>query len=423
MRLRTVAPLLGALALTLALGAGRAPAVQDNEEKPKAEAPAKAAKGGVILDKKDKLTDDDPKDKVRSDSHAKKYKVKFTKGKTYQIDMMSKDLDSYLRLEGPGGEQVAEDDDGGDGLNARIRYKAPNSGTYTVIATSYDAGETGPFHLVVRETGAARPANEESDKNEAKGEERSGEAEGGKFTPVKGIKLPEKGKAFFQAIFPAGQEAEAWVESAKETDVDLYVFDKDHKLVAKDITVGKDCHVTWTPKRGEVYEMVVINLGPGDNVSRLKCSEAINPYHRSTKSFNLNQNQEKSFKVNLPAGKLALIAVRSEKETDVDLFVYDADDNEVAKDERVSKDAFVAFTPTEAKEYRVKVINLGPGENTCKVLFGGVGPAGKKAPPRKAPADDESRGAPPGSAPRPVAATAVRPPAVPLPAARLRGQD
>src|SRR5262245_21276533 len=58
---------------------------------------------------------------------ARTYKVKFARDKTYVIDMISPDpkaLDPFLRLLDAEGKQVAEDDDGGDGVNARIIWKA-----------------------------------------------------------------------------------------------------------------------------------------------------------------------------------------------------------------------------------------------------------------------------------------------------------
>src|SRR5579862_6480339 len=51
------------------------------------------------------------------------YKVKLEASKTYVIDMISPDqkvLDPFLRLLDAKGKQLAEDDDGGEGLNARI---------------------------------------------------------------------------------------------------------------------------------------------------------------------------------------------------------------------------------------------------------------------------------------------------------------
>src|SRR5215831_4607100 len=56
------------------------------------------------------------------------YQVKLEEGKTYQIDMISPDqkaLDPFLVLQDAAFKKLAEDDDGGEGLNARIVFRAP----------------------------------------------------------------------------------------------------------------------------------------------------------------------------------------------------------------------------------------------------------------------------------------------------------
>lgn len=99
------------------------------------------------------IAGNDPKDRVRRQSNAKVYEVKMKAGKTYTIDMESgdEDLDPYLRLEDKAGKQLASDDDGGNNLNARIVHRAEADGTYRIIATTFDGGDTGPFVLRVRE--------------------------------------------------------------------------------------------------------------------------------------------------------------------------------------------------------------------------------------------------------------------------------
>jgi hypothetical protein len=77
-----------------------------------------------------------------------------TEGKTYVIDMLSPDhdaLDPFLRLLDPAGNLLAEDDDGGDGLNARIIFRAPATATYQIVARSFGAACVGDFTLEVKE--------------------------------------------------------------------------------------------------------------------------------------------------------------------------------------------------------------------------------------------------------------------------------
>jgi tetratricopeptide (TPR) repeat protein len=81
------------------------------------------------------------------------YQVKFVAGKTYIIDMVSPDqkaLDPYLVLTDAAGKKLAEDDNSGGGLNARIVFRAAHDGVYRIQATSYMSAGRGPFTLSVR---------------------------------------------------------------------------------------------------------------------------------------------------------------------------------------------------------------------------------------------------------------------------------
>ncbi|MDX2214912.1 MAG: trypsin-like peptidase domain-containing protein [Oculatellaceae cyanobacterium bins.114] len=70
-------------------------------------------------------------------------------GQQIVIDMSSSDIDTYLILLTPDGSDLAQDDDGGGGTNSRIVATLPASGTYTVFANSYGAGEVGTYNLRV----------------------------------------------------------------------------------------------------------------------------------------------------------------------------------------------------------------------------------------------------------------------------------
>ena len=110
------------------------------------------------------LTNTDVKDKVRTDSYCKSYTYQMVEGRTYQIDMKASPVfDAYLRLEDAGGKEVAEDDDSGGDLDARIIYKAPKTGDYTVICTTFSADDTGKFVLTVKDVtaGDANPPKKE----------------------------------------------------------------------------------------------------------------------------------------------------------------------------------------------------------------------------------------------------------------------
>jgi predicted Zn finger-like uncharacterized protein len=107
--------------------------------------------GQVILNTQGNLTNLDPMDRVRRGRHQKVYLQRLQAGKTYQIDLRSDQFDSYLRLENPQNQQLAEDDDSGGFPHARIIFTAPRTDNYRIIVTSFAPGAGGVFNLTVRE--------------------------------------------------------------------------------------------------------------------------------------------------------------------------------------------------------------------------------------------------------------------------------
>jgi len=74
----------------------------------------------------------------------------------------------------------------------------------------------------------------------------------------------------FEIAFEKNKMAEIWVKSDMETDVDLFVFDKNNAQVALDLMVGKDCYVTFMASQDEPYRVEVSNnFGGGPNKGKL----------------------------------------------------------------------------------------------------------------------------------------------------------
>jgi hypothetical protein len=96
------------------------------------------------------LTTTDPFDKARTTSYSKVFTVALTAGTKYQIDMTSTQLDCYLRLENSSMTQLATDNGSGGNLNARLVFDCTTSGTYRLIATTFDGGVTGSFSVKVQ---------------------------------------------------------------------------------------------------------------------------------------------------------------------------------------------------------------------------------------------------------------------------------
>jgi hypothetical protein len=105
-----------------------------------------------LLEDKSKWTDQDPTYRPTRDSHFKDYKIQLKANVLYVIDLVKGGdrVDPYLYLEGPDGKIVAQDDDSGGDLNARIFYVPNRDGEHRIIATTLFKA-TGDFTLTVRE--------------------------------------------------------------------------------------------------------------------------------------------------------------------------------------------------------------------------------------------------------------------------------
>jgi hypothetical protein len=103
-----------------------------------------------------------PLDKKRTDSYSQVHTVKLKRDLEYVIEMRkatpSEGLDPYLRLEDSAGLNLAEDDDSGGNLAARINYTPPTDGEFRVIATSFGSRQEGDYELVIVGRPAGTPA-------------------------------------------------------------------------------------------------------------------------------------------------------------------------------------------------------------------------------------------------------------------------
>jgi len=125
--------------------------------------PVRSVGGKVIFEKNDALAKTDPKgpcpahpDDETKVSFRKVFTVKMQAGATYTIDLISSDkkgmaLDTFLKIENADGKEIAHDDDGGGFPHSRIVHKPNATADYHLVATSFEASQTGKFRLVVRE--------------------------------------------------------------------------------------------------------------------------------------------------------------------------------------------------------------------------------------------------------------------------------
>jgi S1-C subfamily serine protease len=90
------------------------------------------------------------------DSYFDAYTFDGQAGQSITIDLTSSDFDAFLILLDPNGEQI-QDDDGGGGTNARLSLTLASTGRYTLMANSYESGETGSYQLRAQISGGGGP--------------------------------------------------------------------------------------------------------------------------------------------------------------------------------------------------------------------------------------------------------------------------
>jgi hypothetical protein len=72
-----------------------------------------------------------------------------TAGESIRVEMSSDDFDTFLALTTPGGDVIDNDDFEGSTARSVVELELPETGRYRVAATSYGAGETGAYRLLV----------------------------------------------------------------------------------------------------------------------------------------------------------------------------------------------------------------------------------------------------------------------------------
>jgi hypothetical protein len=90
-------------------------------------------------------------------SHYKLFTFMGQAGQTVQVDLMSSDFDAYLYLRDQNGQNLAQDDDSGGGLNSRIVRNLPYTGMFQILANTLRAGQYGSFTLSLQASGMAQP--------------------------------------------------------------------------------------------------------------------------------------------------------------------------------------------------------------------------------------------------------------------------
>ena len=94
------------------------------------------------------LAEDD--ETLESGEYLDSYEVVVREGQWLRVEVVSADIDPYLLILSPTGEQTDVDDSAaGNTSMTKAVVEAEESGEWTVVVTSYEVGETGDYEVTL----------------------------------------------------------------------------------------------------------------------------------------------------------------------------------------------------------------------------------------------------------------------------------
>ena len=187
-------------------------------------------------------------------SYARYYSFTLNEGSDVTIDLES-DADTYLYLRAGGaksGDYLYENDDVDPGLDTDSRIEATlGAGTYTIEATTYDAGETGSFTLTVSGLGDAAMPGDDPCLDSLSGD---GSVSG---TWSSGCEsMAREGSYARYYSFTLGESSDVTIDL--ESDADTYLY-----LRAGDAKSGDYLHENDDVESGNLNSQIAATLGAG----------------------------------------------------------------------------------------------------------------------------------------------------------------
>lgn len=208
-------------------------------------------------------------------------------GDEIQVDLRSDDFDAFLYVVGPGLGEGLRDDDGGNGLDARLCMVLTEAGEYRVVASSLGGG-LGDFALEIR----ARPgATDGVCPTDEAALEITDLAE--LSTDSRTLQVGDDVEGFLSSADPIvfGAPAQAWAVQGRagapfsvdliSDDFDAYLMVQgpglDEWLQDDDGAGGCDSRLTFTFPEDGLYRVVVSSLGESPGSFRLVASAQPGP--------------------------------------------------------------------------------------------------------------------------------------------------
>ncbi|MEZ5994252.1 MAG: PPC domain-containing protein [Hyphomonadaceae bacterium] len=273
------------------------------------------------------------------------YRVRLEAGQSYRFTLRGAGTDALgdplLRLYGANGQELATDDDGGDGLNSYLEFTAPEAGNYFVAASAFGDAATGGYAL------AALPGDIPADASTDASLSADGDYR-------EGVLSPASDRDWYRIDLTEGQAFRLSMESASSGDAlgDPYMvlYGPDGAEIARDDDGGEGLNAWleyqaaasgayFVEARGfseQAEGRYVLTLTPGEVGSTPDSAEALQPNgdprismigaEGDTDWFAIDMVEGRPYRFNLTGAEPGALA-------DPYLTLYDSEGNQVAADD------------------------------------------------------------------------------------------
>lgn len=164
----------------------------------------------------------------------------------------------------------------------------------------------------------------------------------------------------------SGQHVTVRMDGDGDTDLDLFIYDPSGNQVGSDLSGDDNELVSFTARRTGTYRVEVRNLGNVWNqyqiwreVDDRGDDDDYDDIGYGHTNHRVEANGSNNHSMYLRSGQYMTLRIDGDDDTDLDLFVYDAEGREVARDISTDDNETVSFTARRTGTYRVEVRNLG----------------------------------------------------------------
>ncbi len=293
------------------------------------------------------------------------YRLRLTHGQSYRFTLTSAGdtplSDPLIKLYSANGEELALDDDGGEGLNSYLEFTPPSTGNYYIEAGSFGAGGTGGYVLAAADGDIPNNANTDA-RLSADGDYREG------------VLAPGGDSDWYRIDLGEGQGLRIGLSSAEADDPlgdpMLVFYGPDGAELARDDDGGEGLNswmeyqaavagAYYVEARGfgdEAQGRYLLSITAGEIGAAADAAESLTPNSEGRTSSIGAADDSDWFAIELTEGRpyrFSVVGVDPDALADPLLTLYDGAGNQVAADDDggTGVNSYLSFASTAGGSY------------------------------------------------------------------------